>query len=101
MQLSDQQVLAARITVPEHVVRRVFAEESIVLNLQSGQYNGTNATATAMLEALESGERPGAVAARVASAAGEPCDRVTSDLLGLLRALADRGLVEVHAGRDA
>jgi hypothetical protein len=93
--------LAARVTVPEHVVRREFPDETVVLNLQSGKYHGLNATAAAMLDALESGATPGDAAARIAGDAGIEVARVEADMLTLVRSLADRGLVEVDAAAGA
>jgi PqqD family protein of HPr-rel-A system len=97
MPAPDARLLHSRITVPEHVVRRAFPEETIVLNLESGQYHGLNATAAAMLDGLEAGARPAAVAAAIAAHGGVPAKRVEQDLLTLLRALLERGLVEADA----
>ena len=92
----DDPLLRCRITVPEHVVRRRFAEESIALNLRTGRYHGLNETAAAMLDALEAGADPVALAGEIAAASGEPRERVATDLATLMRALAERELVEVH-----
>jgi Coenzyme PQQ synthesis protein D (PqqD) len=88
-------LLTSRITVPEHVVRRQFPDETVVLNLQSGRYHGLNATATAMLDALEGGATPGDAAARIAGEAGVEVGVVQRDILALVSSLAERGLVEV------
>ncbi len=101
MSYSDEQLLQARVKVPEHVVRRAFANETVVLNLHSGQYHGLNATAAAMIDALEGGEHPVAIAARIAAAAGQPAERVETDLVTLVRALAERGLVELDGDDPA
>jgi hypothetical protein len=47
-------VMPERLTVrvPEHVVYRKFAEETVALNLQTGRYHGLNPTAAAMVQAL-------------------------------------------------
>jgi hypothetical protein len=94
-------LLQARVAVPEHVVRRRFAEESIALNLRTGQYHGLNATAAEMLDALSAGEEPERVAAAIAQRTGAPLEQVQNDLLALLHGLLDRDLVEVHGGDDA
>jgi Coenzyme PQQ synthesis protein D (PqqD) len=93
-------MLGARITVPEHVVRREFPDETVVLNLQSGQYHGLNATAAAMLDALEGGATPGEAAERIAGEAGAEVERVQTDIVALVETLAERGLVEVDGGGD-
>ena len=90
-------MLDVHVTVPEHVVRRQFPDETVVLNLQSGQYHGLNATAAAMLDALEAGATPGQAAERIAGEAGVEVERVQADIVALVSTLADRGLVEVDA----
>ncbi len=95
MALSDQTLLHAQLTVPDQVVRRDFGEEAVALNLESGQYHGLNPTASAMLDALEDGATGDAVAMRFAEQYGQPKERVRDDVLALLRALTERGLVQV------
>ncbi|MBA2350065.1 MAG: PqqD family protein [Solirubrobacterales bacterium] len=96
MPRSDEQLLSTRVAVPEHVVRRSFGEETIALNLESGLYHGINATAAVMLDALAEGTPPAAVATEIAAAAAQPLERVERDLLVLLRALDERGLITLH-----
>lgn len=96
---SDDTLLQAYISVPEHVVRRRFAEEAVALNLESGQYHGLNPIAAAMLDALEAGATGDEVARQLADEYEQPEDRVRTDLLALVQALADRGLVEVDDTR--
>src|SRR5436190_998507 len=48
---ADDALLRARISVPDHVVLRRFADDCIALNLSTGQYHGLNETAAAMLDA--------------------------------------------------
>ena len=95
MTASDDALLQSRITIPEHVVIRRFAEESIALNLTSGDYHGLNATAATMLEELDGGDTPAAVARSISERAGVPLETVTADLLELLRELSGRELVKV------
>ncbi len=84
-----------RVVVPEHVVYREFAAETVVLNLQNGQYYGLNPTAARMLAALESA---GTAAGALAALAGEMevgRERLSEDLHHLCRELADRGIIVV------
>ena len=88
--------LRARVTVPDHVVVRRFADDTVALNLASGQYHGLNHVATVMLEALRDGVPAQDVARDVAERAGVPVDTVRADLLDLLDELARRDLIEIH-----
>jgi PqqD family protein of HPr-rel-A system len=86
----------SHISVPDHVVRRAFPDETIVLNLESGQYHGLNQTAAAMLEAVSDGTTtPAQAAASLAEKYGQQVEVVREDLLSLLSELVERGLVHV------
>ena len=90
-----QDPFTARVVVPQHVVHRSFASETVVLNLRTGKYHGLNPTAGAMLEALErSGSISGASAA-VARRFELPMQTVEDDLRRLCSALLERDLIEL------
>jgi hypothetical protein len=86
----------ARVTVPEHVVVRRFADDTVALNLATGQYHGLNDVAGVMLQELRAGQAGEAVARDIAERSGTPVDVVRADLLALLDELASRDLIEVH-----
>jgi hypothetical protein len=94
----DDPVLTSRIRVPEHVVYREFAEETIVLNLDSGTYHSLNDTAAKMLEVLAASDSVGDAVGELTREFEQPADRIERDVLELCRALSERGLVEQHAG---
>src|SRR5688572_4520936 len=93
---TDEQILAARSDVPEHVVHRTFPEETIVLNLESGVYHGLNATAGRMLDVMETGVTVSEAAGAVSRDLGAPPETVRRDILDLCRLLLERGLIELH-----
>jgi hypothetical protein len=81
--------------IPDHVVHRDFPSETVVLNLETGQYHGLNTTAGRMFAALErSGSIDGA-ATVLAGEFGVPRDEIERDLRDLCCTLADRGLLEL------
>jgi coenzyme PQQ synthesis protein D (PqqD) len=90
----DEAILAARIRVPEHVVYRNFPDETVILNLESGIYHGLNATAARMLEVVQKSDSVGASVDELAREFEQPGEVIERDLVGLCRALAERGLVE-------
>ena len=53
------------VCVPEHVVYRDFAEQTVALNLQTGRYHGLNPTAAAMVDALREAPNVAAAAERL------------------------------------
>jgi hypothetical protein len=87
--------------IPDHVVHREFPEETVILNLETGQYHGLNATAGRMLGALATCDSIGGAVDALAREFGVPNDEVNRDLLELCEALSDRGLLELHNARPA
>ena len=96
----DESILSSRVSVPEHVVYRDFAEETVILNLESGQYHGLNGTAARMLEVLRSRDSVGAAVDELTREFEQPADVIERDVIELCAALSDRGLIERHAGSD-
>ena len=45
--------LSARVKIPSHVVYREFPAETVILNLETGQYHGLNRTGGAILASLQ------------------------------------------------
>jgi Coenzyme PQQ synthesis protein D (PqqD) len=81
--------------IPDHVVHRDFPGETVILNLETGQYHGLNATAGRMFAALERSGSIDGVATVLAGELGVPRDQIERDLRDLCCALADRGLLEL------
>src|SRR5918994_5098029 len=61
---------ATRHRLPDNVVVRPLVRETVVLNLETGQYHGLNPTAGAILEMLGSGLSVAEVADRLAAKTG-------------------------------
>jgi hypothetical protein len=83
--------------VPRHVVYRDFVSETVLLNIQSGQYHGLNPIAGRMLQLLDQLNRTDAVAEAMAKEFGEPLERIQSDLAELCEGLLERGLLEIRS----
>jgi Coenzyme PQQ synthesis protein D (PqqD) len=88
-------LLTARVRLPQHVVHRSFVAETVVLNLQTGQYHGLNPTAGRMLEALAAAPTVGAAVPALAGEYGVEETQIQQDLLALIRGLLERGLIEI------
>jgi hypothetical protein len=94
-QPSDQELLAAQVRLPQHVVHRSFVAETVVLNLRTGKYHGLNPTAGKMLEALAAAPTAGATVPELAREYGVEPDKLESDLIALCQGLLQRGLIEI------
>ncbi len=91
-------LLSASVVVPQHVVHREFAMETVVLNLQSGMYHGLNPTGARMLHALERSPTVGDAAAGLAVEYGIGQQQIEDDLCDLCSQLLERGLLELNDG---
>jgi hypothetical protein len=83
--------------VPAHVVYRSFEAETLLLNLETGQYHGLNPTGGRIIELLE--ETGGSVreaARRLAAECDVPVEDVARDLSSFCADLAERGLIETN-----
>jgi hypothetical protein len=85
----------AVISVPQHVVFRAFVAETVVLNLDTGQYHGLNPTGGRMLEVLERVGRIDEAASLLAGEYKVPVEDITGDLCHFCADLASRGLIEI------
>ncbi len=92
---STSELLAARMRTPQHVVHRSFVAETVVLNLNTGQYHGLNPTAGRMLEVLDGAPTAGAVVPELALEYGVEQEQIQSDLIALCQGLLERGLIEI------
>lgn len=93
-------LLTAKVRIPQHVVYRSLPSETVVLNLQTGQYHGLNPTAGSMLEALERTSCVRDAAVVVAEEYAQPQAAVERDLCDLSNALLARELIELDGESD-
>lgn len=87
------ELLASRVQVPQGVVYRSFVRETVILNLDSGQYHGVNPTGGRMIEVLETARSIRDAAVTLAQEYGTPQNEVEADLCEFCEALAERGLI--------
>lgn len=92
----DDHILNTRPLVPEHVVYRSFEGETLLLNLDSGEYHGLNETGARMLELMrENSETVRETIGRLAEEYGVAASEIQDDLVEFCGSLAERGLVEL------
>jgi hypothetical protein len=94
----DRGLLAASVRVPDHVVHRAFVNETVVLNLQTGQYHGLNPVGGRMLEALEREPTVEDAVRRLTDEFGEVSpEELQRDVRAFCADLLRRGLIELEA----
>jgi PqqD family protein of HPr-rel-A system len=95
-------LMSAVVRVPDHVVHRAFEAETLLLNLQSGQYHGLNQTGGRFLELIEESDGdPSAAVTKLAAEYDVEPNEIADDMRTFLTALAERGLVEVDGASTA
>jgi hypothetical protein len=93
----DIETLQLRVGIPQHVVYRDFVSETVLLNIQTGQYHGLNPTAGRMLSVLDRVNGVGEAAEQLAAEFGQPLERIRDDLSELCEGLLSRNLLEVRS----
>jgi hypothetical protein len=88
--------LASRARIPQTVVYRAFAHETVVLNLDTGLYHGLNPMGGQMLDTLAKAATIGAAADALASEYEAPLEELQRDLCAFCEALAERGLLVIE-----
>jgi Coenzyme PQQ synthesis protein D (PqqD) len=94
----ESNILQLRVGVPRHVVFRDFVSETVLLNIETGQYHGLNPVAGRMLTVLDGVGSVEAAARQLAKEFDQPLERIAEDLTGLCEGLLQRKLLEI---RDA
>ena len=94
------ELLRAHVRVPEHVVYRDFGDETVILNLESGNYHGLNRTAALMVDVLGKSPTVDDAIGSLVEQTGQPRDVIEPDVVRLCRALSERGLIESEASHD-
>lgn len=89
------------VKVPEQVVHRAFGEQTVLLNLETGQYHGLNRTGRRIFELLVERGTTDGVAAQVAAEYEIDEGRAAADLEELCASLQERGLLEMDANASA
>ena len=83
----------ARSRSPNHVVFREFAQETVLLDIESGQYFGLNPTAGRMLAVLQEADSVQKALPTLEEDFPDAGDVLEADLCMLCQALSKRGLV--------
>ncbi|HEX3531551.1 MAG TPA: PqqD family protein [Thermoanaerobaculia bacterium] len=88
--------LATRVTVPERVLFRDLAGEAVLLDLESGQYFGLNATGTRMWSLLAQHRQIEPALLCLLEEFDAPRERIQAEFLEFVGTLASRKLLELR-----
>jgi hypothetical protein len=93
--VDQQRLLDSSVNVPEHVVYREFAQETVLLNLETGQYHGVNRSGGVILRILEQTGTVREAAAGLADQYGRDVSEMQRDVCEFCNELLERGLMAV------
>ena len=85
-----------RVRVPDHVVFRDMAQETVLLNIQTGRYHGIDAIGARFFELMRSGDPLSSVVGVLAAEYKQPIDRIQNDLARFCEQMVDFGLIELN-----
>ena len=88
-------LLSSRLRLPQHVVHRSFVAETVVLNLETGQYHGLNPTAGRMLDVLDGAPTVRDAVRVIAEEYRQDEAEIEADMVIFCRDLLERKLVEL------
>jgi Coenzyme PQQ synthesis protein D (PqqD) len=91
----NSDILDSGFELPQNVVYREFAHETVMLNLDTGKYHGINPTAARMLAALQQSATAREAAGKLAETFGQPTERIEQDIAAFCTGLLERGLIAV------
>ena len=91
-------LLLRNVSIPDHVVFRSFASETVVLNLQTQKFHGLNASAGRMVEVLGREKTIARALTEIARDFGRPEDEIQPYLLEFVETMLERGLLVLVDG---
>jgi hypothetical protein len=86
----------AEITIPKHVLVRVFENESVLLNLESENYHGLDDVGSRMWQALSESKTIQDAYEKLQSQYDVDAATLQKDLNEFVERLVQRGLVEIR-----
>jgi hypothetical protein len=82
-----------RVVVPDRVVFRGLAEETILLNIDTGQYHGLDRVGGRFFEVIRESDGLAAASRKLAAEYGQALPQIEADLASFCVDLESRGLI--------
>ena len=86
-----------RVTVPEHVVHRALAEETVLLNVRTSTYHTLDEVGARFFDCMRQAATIEAACEELAAEYEQPLDRIATDMEAFCRDLVERELIELSA----
>jgi hypothetical protein len=91
------QIRERKPTVPEHVVWRGFATETVLLNINTGIYHGLDDVSGRFFEVVRASADLAAAVESLAAEYEQSSERIAEDMLRFCNELRELGLIEFSA----
>jgi hypothetical protein len=95
--LATPTILPSRIRIPQHVVHRSLANETVMLNVLTGQYHSLNESGGRILDVLERTPDLDVAIAQLSEQLNVSEDVLRSDIARFCDDLVQRGLIELES----
>lgn len=86
--------------VPEHVVHRALAQETVLLNVTSSTYHAIDEVGARFFEAILGAPSLESAVATLAAEYEQPADRISADMTTFCNDLLERDLIALEDGRS-
>jgi Coenzyme PQQ synthesis protein D (PqqD) len=91
---------AKSVSVPAHVAFRDLAQETVLLNISTGQYHGIDRIGARFFNVMREVGQLSDAPAILAAEFEQPADRIQTDLAAFCDQLLSLGLIELHPARS-
>ena len=96
MKASDwNSMRACQVVIPDHVVGRGFASETVLLNIRTGEYHGLDRVGGRFYEVIRDAPDLERASRTLMTEYDQPADRIEEDLAAFCDDLRNRGLIEI------
>lgn len=99
--MSWNELRRCRVTVPEHVVHRALAEETVLLNVRTSTYHTLDAVGARFFEVMRQAATVEAACGELAAEYEQPLERIQADMEAFCRDLVERELIELSVAPAA
>lgn len=91
-----EDIRGCRVRVPDHVVRRVFSAETVLLNVRTGQYHGLEEIGSRFFAVVAEAPDLAAASAVLRAEFEQPAERIDLDLAAFCTDLLECDLIELE-----
>ena len=95
--LEWDRIKTRKATVPRHVVHRVLASETVILNVETGHYYGMDGAGARFFQLLQESPSVGAAVDMLLEEVDETHERVAHDMVRYCEELLELGLIELDS----